>query len=223
MAPGRGTHGVAAMFLVGSGDRWHWSEDAFPPLDFCVQALVRDGLCIPPFDRHSDGDHGLRTLRLDASTWKGWVRAVLAQQATLSDVARHLDDDRDRGERRETALAAADVLRRPGSLCPGSPELRTRLDELWTTYAPEGEAWRWRMSSGPRGVRNRLKPHEQRRLWKALLPVHDRLPTISVFLVDYPVPVVMALPPTTCLIAPDDASAAYVGQVVDAAGQLAAR
>ena len=79
------------------------------------------------------------------------------------------------------------------------------------------------MSSGPRGVRNRLKPHEQRRLWKALLPVHDRLPTISVFLVDYPVPVVMALPPTTCLIAPDDASAAYVGQVVDAAGQLAAK
>ncbi len=79
------------------------------------------------------------------------------------------------------------------------------------------------MTSGPRGVRNRLTPHEQRSLWKALLPVHDRLPTISIFLVDYPVPVVMAMPPTTCLIAPDDASAAYTTQVVAAAEQLAAR
>lgn len=58
--------------------------------------------------------------------------------------------------------------------------------------------------------------------WKALLPFHDRLPTLSVFLVDYPVPVVMAVPPTTCLIAPGGASAEYVSQVVAAAGQLAA-
>lgn len=77
------------------------------------------------------------------------------------------------------------------------------------------------MTGGPRGVRNRLAPHAQRWLWKALVPFHDRLSTISVFLVDYPVPVVRAVPPTTCLIAPATGSADYARQVLAAAEQLA--
>jgi hypothetical protein len=49
-----------------------------------------------------------------------------------------------------------------------------------------------------------------------------RLPTISVFLVDYPVPVVMALPPTTCLITSGDGPEAYGRQVLEAVTQLSA-
>lgn len=118
-----------------------------------------------------------------------------------------------------TLAAAASA---PVTLCPGTPELRARLEELWVNYQPKGERWKWDMTSGPRGVRNRLAPHEQRWLWKALVPFHDRLPTISVFLVDYSTPIVMAVPPTTCLIAPSSASAEYVRQVLAAAEQLAA-
>ena len=94
--------------------------------------------------------------------------------------------------------------------------------ELWVDYQPEGERWKWDMTSGPRGVRNRLAPHAQRWLWKALVPFHDRLPTLSVFLVDYPVPVVMALSLAGCLIAPANASADYARQVLAAAEQVAA-
>ena len=93
--------------------------------------------------------------------------------------------------------------------------------ELWVDYQPEGERWKWDMTSGPRSVRNRLAPHAQRWLWKALVPFHDRLPTISVFLVDYAAPVVVVVPPTTCLIAPASASADYARQVLAAAEQLA--
>jgi len=54
------------------------------------------------------------------------------------------------------------------------------------------------------------------------VPFHGRLTTISVFLVDYPAPVVMAVPPVTCLIAPGTATGDYARQVLTAAEQLAA-
>jgi len=63
---------------------------------------------------------------------------------------------------------------------------------------------------------------EQRALWKALTPFHDRLAPLSVFLVEYPEPVVMPLPPATCLIAPAADPEGYGGQLVEAAGLLAA-
>lgn len=209
---------VMAMFLAGSSDRWSWSEDALPPLAFCVHALVQDGLQVPPFDRHPGGDGGLRGRGLDAETWRTWVSAAVAAQGRLDACVREPDWLADRAALATLAAAAS----APAALCPGTPELRAGLEELWVNYQPEGERWKRRMTSGPRGVRNRLTPHEQRWLWKALLPFHDRLPTISVFLVDYPTPVAMAVPPTTCLIAPGNASAEYVRQVVAAAEQLAA-
>lgn len=210
------------MFLAGSADRWHWSEDAFPPVAFCVHALLHDGLKVSPLDQHPDGDGSLRELGLDALTWRQWLASVLGQQVTLSAVAKELGGDRDQAELRSTALAAAEVLRRPGSFCPGAPELQQRLDDLWAAYEPAGEAWKHRMTVGEEGDRRRLVPSEQRRLWQALLSFHDRLPTISVFLVAYPQPVVMPLPPTTCLIAPERDAGGYARQVVAAAGLLVA-
>ncbi len=208
---------VAAVFLAGSNN-WHWSEDASPPLAFCLHALVHDGLQVPPFDRHHDGDGALRGLGLDSETWRTWMSAVVAAQGRLNAGIREPDWRADRAGLATLAEAAS----APATLCPGLPELQARLGELWVDYGPAGERWKWDMTTGPRGVRNRLTPHEQRWLWKALVPFHDRLSTISVFLVDYPAPVVMALPPTTCLIAPASASADYVRQVLAAAEQLVA-
>ena len=62
---------------------------------------------------------------------------------------------------------------------------------------------------------------QQRALWNALVPFHHRLPTLVVFLVDYVEPVTMALPPTTCLIAPEDDPKEFGRQVVAAATALA--
>jgi hypothetical protein len=207
------------MFLAGSTDRWSWSEDAEPAVAFCVHALVHDGLTVPPFDQHPDGAGTLREAGLDASMWREWVEAVLRQWAVLSAVARNLGGNRDQRDLLASVRAAGEVLRAPGSFCPGSPELQRRLDDLWIAYQPVGEVWKERMTVGEEGVRHRL---EGRWTWDALLPFHDRLPTISVFLVAYPVPVVMALPPTTCLIAPGDGPDAYGRQVLDAASQLSA-
>jgi hypothetical protein len=207
------------MFVAGSTDRWSWSEDAVLPVAFCVHALVHDGLTVPPFDQHPDGDGTLREAGLDASMWREWVGAVFRQWAVLSAAVRDVAGVPGQGDLLASARAAGELFRSPGSFCPGSPNLQRRLNDLWIAYQPLGEVWKERMTVGEDGVRHRL---EGRWLWNALLPFHDRLPTISVFLVAYPVPVVMALPPTTCLIAPGDGPDAYGRQVLDAASQLSA-
>ncbi len=54
------------------------------------------------------------------------------------------------------------------------------------------------------------------------MPFHDRLAPLSVFLVEYAEPVVMPLPPATCLIAPATDPEGYGRQLVEAATRLAA-
>lgn len=209
------------MFLSGSTDRWSWSEDVFESLAFCVHALVLDGLMVPPFDRQGDGNGALRQAGLDAHAWREWVEAVVRHHAALSAAMGDFGCDRDREKLRASLREASAALEATGSLCPGSTELQRLLNELWIAYQPLGDVWKRRMTMGD-SLRQRFGTREAGRLWTALLPFHDRLPTISVFLVDYPVPVVMALPPTTCLIAPGKDSKTYSRQVIDAAAQLSA-
>jgi hypothetical protein len=167
---------VMAMFRAGPSDGWSWSEDASPPIAFCVHVLVWDGLRVPPFDRHPEGDGTLRARGLDAQTWNAWLPAVVAAQGRLSKRVREPEWLADRAGLATLVEAAMT----PVALCPGTPELRARLGELWTDYLPKGERWKQDLTSGPQGVRNRLAPGEQRWLWKALVPFHDRLPTLSV-------------------------------------------
>lgn len=75
------------------------------------------------------------------------------------------------------------------------------------------------MTSGPLAQQRRGSGREARDQWKALAAVRERLPTLSVLVVDYPVPTVMTVPPTTLLIAPAIGATAYTDQLV--AGALA--
>jgi hypothetical protein len=205
--------------LADQSDSWNWSSDAFPPLAFCVRALVIDGLAVAPFDRHTGGDGRLREVGLDADAWRGWLASVILQRETAGEFARAMGTPEARGPLLERARAAAEVLTAPGSFCPGSGELRARLNALFADYAPAGEAWKWEMSR-PRRLHG--SPRQARALWKALVPFHDRLPTISVFLVDYVEPVVMPLPPTTCLISPEADPERIRRQIVAVAEALVA-
>lgn len=66
-------------------------------------------------------------------------------------------------------------------------------------------------------------PRHERWLWRALMPFHERLPTLSIFLIDYPVPVVMTVPSVSCVIARDRSDpdgSTYAQQVLAAAKQL---
>jgi hypothetical protein len=208
------------LFQADSTDRWHWSEDIVPAVDFCVRVLLLDGLRIAPFDQHPDGDHRLRNLGLDVEAWRTWVAAVVAARGQLGAHVWTPESPRDR----TTALAdLAEAADTPAALCPGTGELRARLAEMWVTHQPVGDRWKRRLTMGK--LNDRLAPRHQRWLWQALLPFHDWLETLAVFLVDYPTAAVMALAPTSCVIARDPSDAdgsGYVRLVLRAAEELAA-
>ncbi len=207
------------MFQVGSNDDWYWSEDAWPPLDFCVRALRLDGLPAAPFDQHPDGDRSLRDEGLDGAAWGAWVGAMAQAQGRLGAHVRNPEWRTDRA----TLAALSEAAWSPARMCPGTPALRARLDRMWTEYRPEGERWKQAMTMGKR--HDRVAPRHERWLWQALGPLRGRLATLSVFLVDYPTAAVMLVPPTTCLIAPehsDPGGEAYTRMVLRAAEELAA-
>jgi len=209
--------GSLARSVAGLSDRWYWTEDAFPPVAFCVRALILDGLSVPPFDRHPDGDGRLRDLGLDAKMWQAWLSAVVAQHAIMGEYARTATAAH-AGPPAEWVRAAAVVLRAPGSFCPGPDALQARLNELFTAEAAEWEAWRWRMSD----VRHlHGTGRHQRALWRALAPFQDQLAPLSILLVEYPEPVALPLPPNTAIIAPGASPDAFGRQLVQVATGLA--
>src|SRR5215831_9411292 len=68
------------MFQVGTENRW-LSHDGFNMMaDFCVWALEKDGLQVPPFDAHPDGDGTLRSAGLQAQEWRLWTTQAIQLQ-----------------------------------------------------------------------------------------------------------------------------------------------
>lgn len=51
-------------------------------IDFCVWVLEQDGLRVPPFDKHPDGDGSLQARGMTAENWLDWTRktALLLDQ-----------------------------------------------------------------------------------------------------------------------------------------------
>jgi hypothetical protein len=208
------------MIPFGSNDRWTWSSDAFAPLWFCVRTLTYDGLRVPPFDQHPDGDGRLRALGLDADMWQRWVAAVLRQNDDMGEFARSVRPNEPPTEsERQRILEASNVLVRPGSFCPGPNDLKRELDDMFVPLYHVGEEWR------QRAFLEMLSPDgsagQARQIWKGLLPFHKRLPTFKVFIVEYPAAVVMTVPPSTAVISPATRTAGYGQQVIAAASTLA--
>jgi hypothetical protein len=208
------------MFLAGSSDRWTWSMDVERSVDFCIYALRRDGLRVAPFDPHPEGDGALRAAGFDAGSWQTWLTSVLDAHGRLKALSSA--DDLSQVDRQQI-IAAFDTFSAPAGLCPGSSELRARLEALWVEYEPAGQRWEQAFTVGESGLLGRQMADGGARIWKGLLPYHERLATLQVYLVDYPAPAVLTVPPLTCVIAPATGDRdGFAGQVVSAAEMLAA-
>jgi hypothetical protein len=201
------------MQAVSAPNAWRWSEDAFAPASFCVLTLIRDGLRVAPFDQHPDGDGALRALGLDDDAWHGWVRAVIAAHTELGALFAEPSSARPK--------EVPTVVRRPAELCPGDERLRSALHAMWVSDQANLDAWKRSVTGGPVAKRRRGSPRDGREQWKSLAAFHDRLPTLSVLLVSYPAPTVMAVPPATLLVAPAADVTDYTDQLVAGAAVLA--
>jgi hypothetical protein len=207
------------MFLAGSSDRWTWSMDVERSIDFCIHALRRDGLHVAPFDQHPEGDGSLRRNGLEAESWRTWLTTVLDAHGRLKALSRA--DDPSQVDHR-AVFELAESIFSPAALCPGSSELRARLEALWVEYEPAGQRWEQAFSIGESSLLGRQVADGGARIWKGLLPYHERLTTLQVYLVDYPAPAVLTVPPLTCVIAPATGDRdGFAGQVISAAEMLA--
>lgn len=207
------------MYLAGSSDRWTWSMDVERSVDFCVYALRRDGLRVAPFDQHPEGDGRLRANGLDAESWRTWLTSVLDAHARLKTLMSA--DDLSRVDRHQIS-EAFHTFSTPAGLCPGSSELRASLEALWAEYEPAGQRWEQAFSIGESSLLGRQMADGGARIWKGLLPYHERLATLQVYFVDYPAPAVLTVPPLTCVIAPATGDRdGFAGQIISAAEMLA--
>lgn len=69
------------MRLLHSRNSWHYRQGSDPTVDFCLWVLQVDGLHVPPFDQHPEGDGSLRALGLTALDWETWFLRVLDPQS----------------------------------------------------------------------------------------------------------------------------------------------
>lgn len=120
------------MFLPGSAERWHWSTDVAPGVNFCVLVLQADGLRVAPFDQHPDGDGSLRAAGLTPDTWRSWLADVVTRHQQLAEGAF------------PPSRALAESIHAPASIWEGKPAVGARLTELWSRYAAQADAWKRR-------------------------------------------------------------------------------
>lgn len=156
-------------------------------VDFCIYVLEVDGLHVPPFDLHSEGNKTLRMRGLTADDWHFWLAEVVALQ----------DRHRTTTHQKQTEVPSSLPERRhnPPSAWVGPSAVREYLTELWEIYGP--------VSNERRGWEERLAmkwAQELPKLWYDLKPYQTRLATLTIHLTSYPKAIDYLIPPTSGII-----------------------
>jgi hypothetical protein len=200
---------------VGEAVGLRLTEEFSEAVDFCVHVLLVDGLRVAPFDQHLGGDHRLSAVGFEPMAWRAWMELVVDAATRLSASARQLGTiiAGRSGVSRVTEVEVEPVrslrsqLRHPAALYDGTPELRSELRSVWQGYM-EGPP---RIDTLPRKSRAAI--------WREVVESSKARGDMTVFLVKYPVPVVMPIPPSVCVIA--RSQSAYGDQLRHAASALA--
>lgn len=95
--------------------------DSLPGVHLAVWVLVQDGLRVPPFDVHPDGDHSLRDAGLQAEDWRTWVHAMVAAAENARKCLTAL-----------SRSSAGDPL----ETWAGPSTVAVALDRMWKRYQP---------------------------------------------------------------------------------------
>src|SRR5579875_2239847 len=82
------------MHLLRSTSTWIFSQDFSEEVNFCIWVLEVDGLHVPPFDQHPDGDGSLRAAGLNPESWQSWLVRVVELQDRQSQAFQRLPHNR---------------------------------------------------------------------------------------------------------------------------------
>lgn len=211
------------MHLLHSRNTWVFREDFSREIDFCIWILEVDGLHVPPFDQHPDGDGSLRAVGLDGEGWQSWLVRVVDLQSQQNQAFQRLPNNRP-----VTPLDWKGVLipeaREPVTAWKGNTAVGERLAILWKQYQPLADE-RKKAEHKLSRKRQQLGVEQKINLWQDLKPYHARIPTLGIYMVHYVQPLNYLIPPVTVLMTFSDRQPDLAGfreQLLDAAAGLSA-
>ncbi|MDJ0712860.1 MAG: hypothetical protein QNJ54_01410 [Prochloraceae cyanobacterium] len=102
--------------LLSDEAPWGVSEGFSLDIDFCIWVLEVDGLQVPPFNKHPDGNRVLRAKGMEAKSWKTWVKTVallLDQRLNwhVEDIETSLEESQESFDRMASNAAMGDIDR----------------------------------------------------------------------------------------------------------------
>lgn len=97
-------------------------------VDFCIWVLELDGLHVPPFDQHPEGDRILQKRGLDAEAWREWLTTVVAFQDSILLWPLESQDQQSWVEEKLTSYGdwASSMAHKPDMIA-----LRSSLEKQW--------------------------------------------------------------------------------------------
>jgi hypothetical protein len=208
------------MRLLHSRNSWTFSYGFNMMVDFCTWVLEVDGLHVPPFDQHPEGDGSLRAAGLDAEAWQSWIIRVVNlqyehQQRTRKDPLNPQFDLR--------SVLIPEVYD-PPSTWTGNAAVGSRLAELGKQYGPISNE---RKKAEARLTRkwHQVETEQRINLWRELSPYHSRIPTLVVHMVQYEQPINYLIPPVSVIMTyagGQPGAAEFRERLLDAAAELTA-
>lgn len=177
------------MFGPGS-DRWHWRTSLDEEVSFCVWILPEDGMHVAPFTLHAAGHGELQHAGLTPAGWQTWLRNVVAAEAVLREALESSHETFPKA-------VASHIHQDPSAFWEGPSAVAALLTEMWNKHRPQWD--RWTSNQADYDVQIRLSL-AQAALWDALAPVRARLPTLHVFLTEYPYDISYLVPPVTVIL-----------------------
>src|SRR5580704_14935171 len=191
-----------------AGDRWTWSLASSLPVEFCVWALVQDGLHVRPFDIHPNGNERLRRAGMDAASWTRWFETVVNREVEPLERLRLGDDLEPPLSYQSDPPTIAEQLEMkqalrantPPALWQGSMHVGELLDGLWDDY---GSRPVLRRNRPPHPPRDREEPgtiEQNHELYGSLRPLGSNLPRLHCFAVAFSALVVSEVAPMALVL-----------------------
>src|SRR5215472_11036218 len=165
---------------------WGFGMTTGGHVNFCVGALLRDGLRVAPFERHAEGVGRLRAAGMTWDQWRGWYERVLGDDV-LRETRRLLGSG-------SSSSPPVDAARSAVELWDGPDAVRTELASMPPPGRPEDPpSDQFRPIRGDRD--DRSDP-----LWSDLQQFRGRVPHFWVYLVRYPFIVADAVRPAAIVM-----------------------
>jgi hypothetical protein len=209
------------MHLLHARNSWHYRQGFDPTVDFCLWVLQVDGLHVPPFDQHPDGDGSLRALGMTEDSWQTWFwRALDPTQrehdveqlrqlylATYLNISHEPDVEhlKQRYQAERLKISIDPPLPPPPAFYHyqaswrGSSAVKNRLIELEEHYK-QGAIKRREWSADVERALHREEQKAATRLYDELQPYHHRIPPLNICLAAYERPLDYLVSPATLLI-----------------------